>query len=76
MLTEDEHRRLANLTTKNHIHKVSDKQLAQLRRSSRTGANLLRRVVIEQQNRGLLKSPYVGMGYPLEIKRRISDYEG
>jgi hypothetical protein len=76
MLTENEHRRLANLTTRNHIHKLSNKQLAQLRRSSRTGSNLLARVVAEQQNRGLLKSVYRPPGgYPPEINKRISDYE-
>ena len=76
MLTENEYRRLSNLTTRNHIHKLSNKQLAQLRRSSRTGSNLLKRVVMEQQNRGLLKYEYeVSKGYPPEIKKRISDYE-
>lgn len=55
-----------------HPSKLTDKELAQVRRSVRTGSNLLRKIVVEQSKRGLLRHEYkVGMGYPPEIKRNI-----
>lgn len=54
----------------------TDRELAQLRRSSNTGSDLLWRVANEQRRRGLLKTSndLCGMGYPAEIAKRISDY--
>ena len=58
----------------NNPNLFTDKQLAQLRRSSRTSANLLSKVVTEQQRRGLLKTNFKGARYPPEKLKRIKDY--
>ncbi len=56
-------------------HLVTDRNLAQIRRSSRTGADLLADVVDEQRRRGLLKSPRQDQsGHSPEKLARISDY--
>ena len=57
--------------------KLTDKELAQVRRSSCTGSNLLCKVIKEQEKRGLLKYP-MGRGcsgYPPEKKKLIRDYD-
>lgn len=53
---------------------MSDKELAQLRRSSRVSANELCLVVEEQKKRGLVKENFSGFGYAPEIVKNISDY--
>jgi hypothetical protein len=57
-----------------HLSKLTDKELARLRRSSRTGSKLLSKIVKEQEKRGLLKKDYNGSGYVPEIKKNIKDY--
>jgi hypothetical protein len=63
--------------------KVTDRQLAQIRRSSRTGAEVLYQAVREQWRRDLLSRPrgkrYVdgpgsANGYWRETLKRVSDY--
>lgn len=64
-------------------HTVTDRELAQIRRSSRGGAQLLYSAVYEQWRRELLTPPkgerYIDgpssvNGYWRETKSRISDY--
>jgi hypothetical protein len=60
------------------VCELSDRELAQLRRSCRTSSDLLNKVVIEQASRGLLREDWspigFAVGYPPEKLRRISDY--
>ncbi len=55
-------------------NQLTDRQLAQLRRSNRTGSTLLAFVVAEQKKRGLLKENYSGQGYPPEKIKNLYDY--
>lgn len=82
MRTENEFYQVAHRMVK-QPHTVTDRELAQLRRSSRTGSTLLYEVCSEQWRRGLLVTPKgcsvsdgpsIGMGYWREEKSRISDY--
>jgi hypothetical protein len=57
-----------------HPSKLTDKELARLRRSSRTNSKLLSKIVKEQEKRGLLKKDYNGSGYAPEIKKNVKDY--
>ena len=57
-----------------HPSKLTDKELAQIRRSIKTGSKLLAKIVQEQLRRGLLKIESNKHGYPAEIKKNISDY--
>lgn len=52
-----------------HPSNLTNKELAQLRRSSRVGSNLLSKVKAEQEKRGLLNDG------GKEIVARIADYE-
>ena len=59
-----------------HPSSLTDRELAQLRRSSGTGADLLWKVYNEQRRRGLLFTPHRcgSDAYPAEKLKRISDY--
>jgi len=66
-----------------HPETVTDRELAQIRRSNRTGSNLLYSAVYEQWRRELLTPPmgkrYIDgprsvNGYWRETKKRVSDY--
>lgn len=88
MLTEEQFHALARKAY--HPSKLTDRELAQLRRSNRSGAKLLYRVVCEQARRDLLALPpdskQLGKnlghrwalgniaGYWPEKCKRISDY--
>lgn len=82
MRTEDEFYRVAHRMVK-QPHTVTDRELTQLRRSSRSSSTLLYEVCYEQWRRGLLVTPKgcsmsdgpcIGMGYWREEKSRVSDY--
>lgn len=81
-MTETEYVALARKAY--HPSKLTDRELAQLRRSSRTGAKLLNKIVDEQNRRGLLSRPIFSNGRPYklggikgywsETVKRIGDY--
>ncbi len=61
-----------------YAKRMTDKELAQARRSSTTGSKLLYNVVKEQAKRALLVNNDLKSaenGYPKEIKKRICDYD-
>ena len=53
---------------------MTDRELAQLFRSNKTGAQYLAKVYKEMACRGLMKPKLPGCGYPNEWCKRISDY--
>lgn len=60
---------------KTSVQMMTNKQLAQMRRSSLTNSNMLASVVSEQRRRGLLVAEWAGAGYEPELKKKVSDYD-
>lgn len=69
----------SKINTRYDVFMLTDKELAQLRRSVHTPSEILYGVVIEQSYRDLLVRPYKAGSprgeYPPEIKKNISDYK-
>jgi hypothetical protein len=58
-----------------HPSKLTDKELAQLYRSTRgIGSHLLYKINKEMDRRGLLRKDWKGCGYAPEIKKNLRDY--
>lgn len=72
-MTKKEHKKLVN-KARFSPRWPSNIELAQLRRSSRTGEPLLSVVVTEQARRGLLRENWRGTGYAPEILKNVEDY--
>jgi len=56
------------------VKNLSDKELAQARRSTKTGSNYLHLVLQEMKRRNLIKPNHSGYEYNAEVKRLISEY--